>query len=178
MENRSPYRRRVRQPRRGSIIDPQGYRANVGILLCNDIGQLFWGKKTGMNAWQFPQGGIRPHESFSRAMFRELHEEVGLLPEHVEILGSTREWIRYRLPSRYIRSGSRPLCVGQKQIWFLLRLLADEGNVRLDASRRPEFDHWRWIDFGAAVEQVVDFKREVYRQVMIELSPLLLQDES
>jgi len=173
MENCKPSTRRGRSPRRGSIIDEQGYRANVGILLCNDDGQLFWGKRARMNAWQFPQGGIRPDESFDRAMFRELREEVGLLPDHVRILGFTREWVRYQLPSRYIRSESRPLCIGQKQIWYLLKLVVDECNVRLDTSHRPEFDHWRWVDFGTAVQQVVEFKRDVYRQAMEELSPLL-----
>lgn len=164
---------RGRFGQRGSVIDHEGYRANVGIMLCNAGGQLFWGRRSGMDAWQFPQGGIRPNEQVQSAMFRELHEEVGLLPEHVEILGYTREWLRYDLPPRFIRTGGNPLCIGQKQVWFLLRLVADERNVRLDASRKPEFDDWRWIDFWTSAAEVVDFKRDVYRRALGELEPLL-----
>jgi putative (di)nucleoside polyphosphate hydrolase len=165
--------RRSRLLRRGSIIDGDGYRANVGIMLSNACGQLFWGKRSGMDAWQFPQGGIRPNEEVESAMFRELREEVGLLPEHVRILGFTRDWLRYNLPQRFVRTGARPVCIGQKQVWFLLRLVADEHHVRLDASQRPEFDHWRWIEFWRPAAEVVEFKRDVYRRALGELEPLL-----
>jgi putative (di)nucleoside polyphosphate hydrolase len=158
---------------RGSIIDRDGYRANVGIMLCNGAGQLFWGRRAGMDAWQFPQGGIRPNEEVRSAMFRELREEVGLLPEHVEVLGKTRDWLRYDLPARFVRSNGRPVCIGQKQVWYLLRLVVDDRHVRLDTSRRPEFDHWRWIEFWRPAAEVVDFKREVYRRALGELEPLL-----
>ncbi len=159
---------------RGSIIDWDGYRANVGIVISNAAGQLFWGKRSGMDAWQFPQGGIRPNEEVQSAMYRELGEEVGLLPEHVEILGFTQGWLRYDLPERFVRTGRQPLCIGQKQVWYLLRLIADERYVRLDASRKPEFDHWRWTDFWSPASEVVDFKRDVYRRALGELEPLLL----
>lgn len=165
--------RRGKFTQRGSVIDGEGYRANVGIMLSNAEGCLFWGKRSGMDAWQFPQGGIRPNEEVQSAMFRELREEVGLFPEHVEILGCTRDWLRYQLPSRFVRSGRHPVCIGQKQVWYLLRLVADERHVRLDTSHRPEFDHWRWIDFWSPAEQVVDFKRDVYRRALGELEPLL-----
>ena len=158
---------------RRSLIDTEGYRANVGIVLSNDAGKLFWGKRVGMDAWQFPQGGIRPQESTKKAMLRELREETGLLPEHVAILGCTQDWLRYRLPDRYVRRNGRPVCIGQKQIWYLLRLQADESFVRLDHCKRPEFDHWCWIDFWEPAQRVVDFKREVYQQALHELAPLL-----
>ena len=170
---RRKYGRRDRFLQRGSIIDGDGYRANVGIVLSNAAGQLFWGKRSRMDAWQFPQGGIRPNEEVQSAMYRELREEVGLLPEHVEILGMTQGWLRYDLPARFVRTGMRPLCIGQKQMWYLLRLIADERFVRLDASRRPEFDHWCWIDFWSPASNVVDFKRDVYRRALGELEPFL-----
>jgi len=66
------------------VIDSEGYRPNVGIILCNSEGRLFWGKRIGQRSWQFPQGGIQRDESPEQAMFRELAEEVGLRPEHVE----------------------------------------------------------------------------------------------
>ncbi len=151
------------------MIDSEGYRANVAIVLRNTHGQLFWAKRRGMDAWQFPQGGIRKNESVKKAMYRELQEETGLLPEHVKIIGCTSDWLRYRLPKKFIRKNSTPLCIGQKQIWYLLELLADESAVKLDASKKPEFDHWRWVDFWEPVEQVVEFKRGVYKAALKEL---------
>ena len=74
------------------MIDSDGFRANVGIVLSNKDGKLFWARRTGMNAWQFPQGGIRPEEDVEDAMYRELREEIGLLPDHVEIIASTNDW--------------------------------------------------------------------------------------
>ena len=156
-----------------AIIDPQGYRANVGIVLMNGRGQVFWGRRIGMSAWQFPQGGINPHESAEQAMFRELKEEVGLSPDDVEVMGCTRRWLRYRLPRRYIRHTQRPLCIGQKQRWFVLRLAAGEDRVDLRAAEEPEFDDWRWIDYWDSVKYIVPFKREVYFRALSELAPLV-----
>lgn len=155
------------------MIDSDGFRANVGIVLSNKDGKLFWARRTGMNAWQFPQGGIRPDEDVEDAMYRELREEIGLLPEHVEIIASTNDWLRYWLPERFIRQNIEPLCIGQKQIWYLLKLVADEAQVDLGLSKKPEFDNWRWIDYWAPVRQVVDFKRNVYEQALKELAPFL-----
>lgn len=155
------------------MIDSDGYRPNVGIILYNQEGQLFWAKRLNQDAWQFPQGGIRARESEDDAMYRELREETGLLPEHVECVGCTRGWLRYRLPKHLIRRRSTPLCVGQKQRWFLLRLVGGEDCVRLDASERPEFDSWRWVDYWRPAREVVFFKRHVYRRALQEFAPLL-----
>ncbi|MGM0554266.1 MAG: RNA pyrophosphohydrolase [Pseudomonadota bacterium] len=158
------------------VIDSDGYRANVGIILCNRERQLFWGKRVGQDAWQFPQGGVRAEETPEQAMYRELHEEVGLFPEHVEILGCTRHWLRYRLPERMVRRHRRPVCIGQKQRWFLLRLEGRESDVVLDAMNAPEFDDWRWIDYWRPAREVVHFKRQVYRRALCELVPLMFPE--
>ena len=153
------------------MIDSDGFRPNVGIMLANDSGQLLWARRVGgRDAWQFPQGGINADESAEQALYRELYEEVGLQPESVDILGSTRGWLRYRLPERYIRKGQKPLCIGQKQKWFLLRLLDGDDAVRLDTNAKPEFDHWRWVSYWYPLNQVIAFKREVYRRAMKELA--------
>jgi len=152
------------------MIDSQGFRPNVGIIICNRQGQLLWAKRIGQNAWQFPQGGIRQGERLQQALFRELKEEVGLDPEDVEILASTRGWLYYQLPKNLIRQRSSPLCIGQKQKWYLLLLRADEGRINLKASPAPEFDDWRWVSFWYPLSQVIDFKREVYRQALKELA--------
>ncbi len=156
-----------------AMIDPQGYRANVGIVIVNQQGQVFWGRRIGMSAWQFPQGGINPDESAVQAMYRELREEVGLLPEDVEIIGCTRRWLRYRLPKRFIRHTQRPLCIGQKQRWFVLRLATHEERVDLQSAAVPEFDQWRWINYWESLQYIVPFKREVYFQALSELAPLV-----
>lgn len=155
------------------MIDADGYRPNVGIVLTDGRRHVLWARRIGQEAWQFPQGGIRADETPEEAMFRELREEVGLGPRHVQVMGSTRGWLRYRLPKRFIRRNCDPVCIGQKQIWFVLRFLGDEQDVRLDLGEKPEFDHWRWVPYWEPVNQVVFFKRGVYRRALHELAPLV-----
>jgi putative (di)nucleoside polyphosphate hydrolase len=140
-------------------------------MLANDQGQLLWARRVGgHDAWQFPQGGISAGESPEQALYRELREEVGLSCDAVEVLGSTKGWLRYRLPRRYLREGQKPLCIGQKQKWFLLRLLQEDAAVQLDQNEKPEFDHWQWVSYWYPLDQVISFKREVYRRAMKELA--------
>lgn len=157
------------------MIDREGYRANVGIILTNGQGQVFWARRSGMEAWQFPQGGIRQNEPVLKAMYRELREETGLKPRHVKVLGATRGWLRYKLPERYIRRGTRRICIGQKQKWYLLELL-DESKIKLNHTKRPEFDNWRWIDFWQPAREVVEFKQQVYKKALQQFEPILFPD--
>lgn len=154
------------------MIDTEGYRANVGIILINASGRLFWARRIGEDAWQFPQGGIRESESAEQAVFRELYEEVGVSEECVEIIGSTRDWLRYNIPEHLIRRHQTPCCIGQKQRWFLLRFNGNETDVRLDNSEKPEFDQWCWINPEEAPRKVISFKRKVYAEALEELLPL------
>lgn len=161
------------------MIDAEGFRPNVGIILTNDQGQVLWARRVGgQDAWQFPQGGIHTGESPEQALYRELNEEVGLRQADVEILACTRGWLRYRLPSRLIRHNSQPLCLGQKQKWFLLRLKSSEAGITLDNDGKAEFDDWRWVSYWYPLGNVVAFKREVYRRAMKELSPYQSQLQS
>jgi len=155
------------------MIDPDGYRPNIGIGLFKADGTVFWARRVGNDGWQFPQGGMRTDETPEEAMFRELKEETGLCPEHVQVLGSTPGWLKYRLPNRYVRHHEKPLCVGQKQVWFLLRLLGNESDLCLDACQKPEFDHFRWVDFWYPAHNVVHFKRGVYRRALTQLEPVM-----
>ncbi|MBM3203854.1 RNA pyrophosphohydrolase [Candidatus Woesearchaeota archaeon] len=157
------------------MIDAYGYRLNVGIVLCNDEGRVFWGRRLGTSSWQFPQGGIRPHEKPEMALYRELYEEVGLKRADVQFMGKTRHWLRYDLPERYIRRYSYPLCIGQKQLWYMLRLTTQESRISLNRTSRPEFDSWCWVDYWYPVHDVVYFKRRVYRQALTELGRCLLE---
>lgn len=153
------------------MIDPDGYRPNVGIVLMRDDGRVFWAKRVSRDGWQFPQGGMNSDETPVEAMYRELNEETGLAQSHVELLGATPGWLRYRLPRRCVRHGERPTCIGQKQVWFLLRLTAAEENFRLDLSDRPEFSEFRWVEFWYPLEHVVSFKRDVYLRALRHLAP-------
>ncbi len=157
-------------------IDCDGFRANVGIILCNEDGQLLLAGRCGQRGWQFPQGGINPGETPEAAMYRELEEEVGLCRRQVELMGTTEPWLRYRLPKRYWRKNSFPLCIGQKQIWFLLRLQCEDNSVCLDATDHPEFDRWRWVDFWQPVAEVIYFKKRVYARALEQLGPLLFPE--
>lgn len=157
-------------------IDGDGFRQNVGIILCNVEGRLLLAGRAGQRGWQFPQGGIEPDESPLEAMFRELREEVGLSPQDVAVLGSTEPWLRYRLPRRYMRRDTQPVCIGQKQIWYLLRLLAEDDAVHLGRSPRPEFDRWRWVDYWEPVHEVIYFKKRVYLRALKQLAPLVFPD--
>ena len=160
------------------MLDREGYRPNVGIVLLNARNEVFWGKRVGQHSWQFPQGGIQHGESPEQAMYRELHEEVGLLPEHVQIIGRTRDWLRYDVPEEFLRRQHptrihRAAYRGQKQIWFLLRLVGLDSDIQLRASEHPEFDAWRWVPFWIQLDGVIDFKREVYQLALSELARYL-----
>lgn len=155
------------------MIDQEGFRPNVGIVLTNNQKQVFWAKRIGQDAWQFPQGGIRDHETPRQALYRELREEIGLRKNDVEILACTKGWLRYRLPIPKVRSDESQTCVGQKQKWFLLVLKSTESHITLDHMSYPEFDQWRWVDYWYPVDHVVDFKKEVYAQALKELSESL-----
>ena len=150
-------------------IDRDGFRANVGIVLMNQSGQLWLGRRPGGRGWQFPQGGMRRGESAEESLFRELQEEIGLVEKDVRIVAQTRRWLRYRLPARYQRKDSKPRCIGQKQRWFLLDLRAQDSAIRFDTTSEPEFDSWRWVDFWQPVREVIYFKRPVYARALHEL---------
>lgn len=156
------------------MIDFDGYRPNVGIVICNKHGQVLWAKRFGQNSWQFPQGGINEGENIETAMYRELYEEVGLNKKDVRLLWASKYWLKYKLPKRLVRNeGAGPLCIGQKQRWFLLQLVSDESQINLRSTKNPEFDGWRWVSFWYPVRQVVSFKRDVYRKVMKEFAFVL-----
>jgi len=156
------------------VIDEEGFRHGVGIIVVNAKRQVLLAKRIGKPAWQFPQGGLKDDETPEQAMFRELYEELGLQADDVKILGSTRRWLRYRLPKQLIRHYSKPICIGQKQKWFLLQLTGPETHINLAATDSPEFDSWAWVTYWHPLTQVVAFKRRVYSMAMKEFSRIVL----
>ncbi|MGN1394698.1 MAG: RNA pyrophosphohydrolase [Succinivibrionaceae bacterium] len=157
------------------MIDSDGFRLNVGIVLCNSQGQVLWARRIGQNSWQFPQGGINIGETPESAMYRELEEELGLDVKDVELLSVSKSWFKYKLPKRLVRWDEKPICLGQKQKWFLLKLSkTQESKIVFNHTNIPEFDDWRWVSYWYPVRQVVSFKRDVYRRVLLEFSELAL----
>ena len=152
-------------------IDDNGYRYNVGIMLTNNFGQLLWARRIQTdNSWQFPQGGVKVGETPEDTLYRELYEEIGLNPSDVDVISSSKGWLSYRLPRYLIRERQLPLCIGQKQKWYLLRLLCEDHNIQLDTTVESEFDRWQWVSYWYPLSQIVAFKREVYRCALKELS--------
>ena len=160
------------------MLDDQGYRPNVAILLLNQHNKVFWAKRRGQTSWQFPQGGIDPGETAEECLVREIYEEIGLRSEHIQVLGKTQSWLYYDVPNEFIRAAERGIYRGQKQIWFLLRLLGGDEHISLNRHEKPEFDDWCWCDYWFPVDQVIEFKRPVYAQALNELAPLVFLADS
>ncbi len=158
------------------MIDEEGYRANVGIILINPgATRVFWARRIRQKSWQFPQGGLNLSDQALSAMYRELYEEIGLLPQDVEVISATKGWFKYRLPPHLIRSKT-PLYVGQKQKWFLLKLLASEDKINFNTTNDPEFDGWNWIEYWQPLNQVISFKRHVYRKALEMFYPIVAKE--
>lgn len=153
------------------MVDKDGFRSNVAIVISDGMGKLFWAKRLGQNAWQFPQGGLDKGESAEDALYRELYEEVGLEPSDVKVIQRTKKWLRYHIPAQMQRKHSKPLCIGQKQKWFYLELTGEASKVRFDATGSPEFDSWEWVNYWYPIDSVVSFKRNVYRNALLEFAP-------
>ncbi len=156
------------------MFNQKAYRRNIGIIILNDKNNVFWAKRINEYAWQFPQGGIKKGETLEKAMFRELKEETGLENNHVKIIGRTKKWLYYDVPSKLIKKDWKKSYKGQKQIWFLLKLIGEEKNINLDSQEgHSEFDDWMWQDYIVPASKVVDFKKDIYKRVLLELAPYI-----
>lgn len=150
------------------LYDKNGYRTNVGIVLMNHAGQVLIAKRIKPRTtrdWQFPQGGVKAGESIEQAMYRELEEEIGLQSWQVQVLASTNDWLRYRIPKRF--RGHDNVRIGQKQRWFLLFLKHPLAKIQLaHGGTEPEFATWQWVNYWEPLSRVVRFKFRVYRDVL------------
>ena len=159
------------------MIDSEGYRANIGIVITNEKKQILLAKRYKQDAWQLPQGGIDKGETELEALYRELEEEVGLAPEHVSLLAKTPKWLRYELPKEHVRRKQKPTCIGQKQVWYLLKLVSRDTDISLNLHNKVEFDEWKWVDYWNPVDEVINFKKEVYEDMLKTLAPILFENE-
>lgn len=159
------------------MIDREGYRANVGIILTNQNKQVFLAKRYKENSWQLPQGGVDYGETLIEALYRELYEEVGLRQKDVSIIAKTPKWLRYKLPKGYLKPNQKPFYKGQKQVWFMLRLKSADTNICLDKNTEIEFDNWKWVNFWDPIDVVVDFKKNIYEDMLKILAPVLFNNQ-
>ena len=147
------------------------FRLGVGMVIINCDNKVFWACRSELpDAWQFPQGGVERAETEQVAMYRELAEETGLQPEHVEIVAQSSQYLSYTFPEEkraIIGAG------GQVQRWFLLRMIAEDECINLAASPQPEFSNWRWVDYWQPVKEIVAFKREVYQSILTEFADFI-----
>jgi putative (di)nucleoside polyphosphate hydrolase len=160
-----------------NIIDSQGYRLNIGIIVINQDNKLLLAQRSGQNAWQFPQGGVQQGEKLYQALYRELKEELGLDPADVKIEASTPGFLRYRLPAGLIRHDNYPLCIGQKQKWYLLRMLNVDERVDLSSTEKPEFESWMWVPYWYPLKYVISFKKDVYRKALNYFAHTLFESD-
>lgn len=153
------------------------YRPNAGLMLLNDAGKVFVGKRidTDGEAWQMPQGGIDKGETPNDAAFRELAEETGISANLVELVTVSDAWINYDFPPElaaklWVKRSGEPRYRGQKQRWFLLRFLGQDSDVDI-ATPHPEFSEWTWMDPTDLHRFIVPFKRATYAKVLAEFAP-------
>lgn len=153
-----------------------GYRPCVGVMLVNNEGRVFVGRRIDNREgdwWQMPQGGVDEGEDLKEAAMRELAEETGAKAEHVSLVGQTREPIRYDLPEELMGKLWGGKYRGQEQIWFLARFSGADADIDLEAHDPPEFCDWKWVDAEQLPELIVPFKKRVYRAVLEEFRELV-----
>ncbi len=151
----------------------KNYRLGVGIMLLNDINQLFVGQRldSSSEAWQMPQGGIDPEEPPIEAAYRELQEETGISSHHVTLLKVSSQWVSYDLPPDLRGKLWGGQYVGQKQKWFAFRFLGKDQNIHLTTAT-PEFRSWRWVEHDEIMSLIVPFKKTIYEEILAEFSDL------
>ncbi|TPG12272.1 RNA pyrophosphohydrolase [Sphingomonas oligophenolica] len=155
------------------------YRPCAGIMLVNRDGRIFVGQRidTTLEAWQMPQGGIDPGEDALDAAIRELGEETGIVPAHVELIAAAPDELYYDLPPEMIGKVWKGKWRGQRQRWFLFRFLGSDRDIDI-ATAHEEFRAWRWSDPADLPRLIVPFKRALYDKVLAAFAPHLAADRA
>ncbi len=150
------------------------YRSGVGVVLINKQKKIFVGKRIDnqSDSWQMPQGGIDLGEDEDVAMFRELHEETGISSEFVKIIKKSDDYFYYDLPYKLQKKFWGGKYLGQRQRWYLLEFLGEDSNINI-ALQEPEFSEWKWVEKVDLINLIVNFKRELYQQIINEFTDFL-----
>lgn len=147
------------------------YRKGVGIILLNAENKVFLGERVDCpNAWQFPQGGVDDGEDVVEAAKRELEEETSV--KSVEILHITEKWYTYEVPRDVISLNWDKSIIGQQQKWIIMKFTGEEDEININ-TQNPEFSAWKWGDFASAPNDIVDFKKDLYRKLVEDLLPII-----
>ncbi|MBO0750057.1 MAG: RNA pyrophosphohydrolase [Porphyrobacter sp.] len=156
--------------------DPSQYRPCVGVMLVNAQGRAFVGKRIDNKEgdfWQMPQGGVDPGEDPDKAVLRELREETGATPEHVEVIARLPKELFYDLPDDLKGKLWGGKYLGQRQTWYLARFTGRDEDIDLDAHHDPEFSEFKWVEPALLPELIVPFKREVYAAIVAGFADLI-----
>tara|TARA_X000001036_G_scaffold155437_1_gene147631 strand:- start:15282 stop:15749 length:468 start_codon:yes stop_codon:yes gene_type:complete len=147
-------------------------RKGVGIIVLNKNNEVFVGKRKDnpIDKWQMPQGGIDNNETPFDAMKRELAEETSITK--IKILKEIENWLEYELPQNLLGKIWKGKFRGQRQKWFIVKFMGNENEINLN-TKHPEFIEWKWINYKLLPEVIVDFKKEVYLKLKIELNKII-----
>ena len=143
-------------------------RQGIGVIVLNKNNEVFVGKRKDnpIDKWQMPQGGMDANETPLNAMKRELREETSIT--RIKVLKEIQNWLEYELPPNLLGKIWKGKFRGQKQKWFIVRFIGNDSEIDLN-TQYPEFIEWKWIDYNLLPEVIVEFKKEVYKKLKIEL---------
>ena len=147
-------------------------RIGVGAIVLNRENKVFVGKRKDnpIDKWQMPQGGVNKNESFLNAMKRELNEVTSI--KNIKIIKELNDWFEYELPQNLLGIIWKGKFRGQKQKWFVVRFTGEESEINLK-TEHPEFIEWKWVEMDELPKIIVDFKKDVYEKLLVELKKFI-----
>ena len=144
-------------------------RIGVGIIILNKDNEVFVGKRKDnpTDKWQMPQGGVNSGEDFMTAMKRELLEETSI--KNFKVIKELEHMYEYELPDNLVGIIWKGKFRGQKQKWFITKFLGNDSEINLN-TKHPEFIDWKWIDPKKLPEVIVNFKKNLYINLLKEIN--------
>ena len=144
-------------------------RIGVGVVVLNNKNQVFVGKRKDNpgDKWQMPQGGVDKGESYINAMKRELFEETSI--KNIKILKEVDRIYEYELPDNLVGIIWKGKFRGQKQKWFITKFLGEDSEINLN-TKHPEFIDWKWIEPKVLPKVIVNFKKDLYLNLLAEIN--------